>query len=223
LPRMPVSSVTNTNATDTSGFAGFLSAPKAEAPFGDFYGSTTGVETNYVTNGTGANAVTNAEIVVRLGSFGYYNPDGCLFYEVPSKVDRPELGEYTNPVTRLVLEGGADGIPVQISIPAGNNTLTNLVLSGDNARPVYVDYRKSTGTLTVSTSLANTSFRMGMTLYSPADLAPSGSLTVVGGLRTGQSLANSQGAVTLQPETSPGWRFDAIADRMMWLEDQRAR
>ena len=226
LPRMPVSSVTNTNTGDITGFLGFLSAPKAEAPFGDFYGSTTGLETNYFTSGSGATVVTNAEIVVKLGTFSYYNPDGCLFYEVPSKIDKPETDgsySYTNSVTRLVLEGGGDGVPVQISVPAANTTLTNLVLRGDNVRPVYVDYRKSTGTLIVSTSAANTSFRMGMTLYSSADLSPSGSLTVVGGLRTGQSLANSQGTVTLQPETSPSWRYDAIADRMMWLEDQRAR
>jgi len=223
LPRMPVSSVTNTNTGDTTGFTGFLSAPKAEAPFGDFYGSTTGLETNYFTTGSGATLVTNAEIVVKLGTYSYYNPDGCLFYEIPSKVDRPELGEYTNSVTRLVLEGGADGIPVQISVPEANNTLTNVVLRGDNVRPVYIDYRKNTGTLTVSTSVANTSFRLGMTLYSPANLAPSGSLTIIGGVRTGQSLGNSQGTVSLQSETSATWRYEAISDRMMWLEDQRAR
>jgi hypothetical protein len=223
LPRMPVSSVTNTNAGDTNGFIGFLSAPKAEAPFGDFYAGTTGLATNFFTSGAGATLVTNAQIVVNLGTYSYYNPDGCLFYEIPSRVDRPEFGSYTNAVTSLVLQGGADGIPVQIAVPEANNTLTNIVLSGDNFRPVYVDYRRNIGTLTVTTSAANTSFRLGMTLYSAADLAPFGSLTIVGGVRTGQSLGNSQGTVTLQSEDNSNWRYDAIADRMMWLEDQRIR
>jgi hypothetical protein len=62
-----------------------------------------------------------------------------------------------------------------------------------------------------------------MTLYCPADLAPSGSLTIVGGIRTGQPLGNSQGTVNFQSEQNPGWQYDAIADRMMWLEDQRIR
>ena len=223
LPRMPVSSVTNTNAGDTNGFIGFLSAPKAEAPFGDFYANATGLATNFFTSGVGATLVTNAQIVVNLGTYSYYNPDGCLFYEIPSRVDRPELGSYTNAVTSLVLLGGADGTPVQVAVPEANNTLTNIVLSGDNSRPVYVDYRRNTGTLTVTTSAANTSFRLGMTLYSAADLAPSGSLTIVGGIRTGQSLGSSQGTVTLQSEDNASWRYDAIADRMMWLEDQRIR
>lgn len=222
LPRIPVSSVTNTNTGDTNGFLGFLSVPKAEAPFGDFYGSTTGLATNYFTVGTGAATVTNAEVVIDLATFSYYNPDGCLFFEAPMRVDRPAIGSYTNAVTRLVLQGGADGIPVQISVPAANNTLTNIVLSGDNLRPVYIDYRGS-NSISVSTTASTTSFRIGMTLYSPANLAPSGALTIVGGLRTSQAVSNSLGTVTLQSEDNASWRYDAIADRMMWLEDQRAR
>lgn len=222
LPRMPVSSVTGTNTGDTNGFLGFLSAPKAEAPFGDFYGSKTGVSTNYFTAGSGAAVVTEAEVVINLSTFSYFNPDGCLFFEVPMRVDRPDIGSYTNPVTRLVLQGGPDGVPVQIAVPAANNTLTNIVLSGDNLRPVYVDYRGS-NVVVVSTTDANTTFRIGMTLLSPGDLAPSGALTIVGGLRSSQAVSNSTGTVTLQPEANASWRYDAIADRMMWLEDQRVR
>jgi hypothetical protein len=222
LPRMPVSSVTNTSAGDTNGFLGFLSAPKAEAPFGDFYGSTAGLATNFFTSGAGATLVTNAQIVVDLGTYSYYNLDGCLFYEVPARVDRPELGSYTNAVTSLVLQGGADSTPVQISVPEANNTLTNIVLSGDNLRPVYL-YHRGSSSLVISTTATTTSFRIGMTLFSSANLAPSGALTIVGGVRTSQPLANSQGTVTLQSEASANWRYDAIADRMMWLEDQRIR
>lgn len=227
LPRMPVGSVTNTNTGDTTGFLGFLSLPKAEAPFGD------------VVRDPVANSVipqklsdTTASITVDLDIFDYDTADTPKFYEVPFKVDVPEGGEmnYALSVTDLVLVNAAGTgtsfktNAVQVLIPESNTALTSVILSGGNTRPVYL-YRRGAGSppLSIKTTGGNRTFRIGMTLDCPADLNISGSLTVEGGFRTGQALTQSTGNFALVAEGSPSLEYDAIADRMMWLEDQRAR
>jgi hypothetical protein len=217
LPRMLVSSVSGTDGGDTSGFLGYLSAPRGEARFGDFLAAVAAVEPVVPPDGP-------AYVELDLSTYNYYNPEGALFYEVPSSVDRPLEGRFNIPVTRLVLKGGGEnaGPPVQVLVPEFNTSLTTVELSGENTRPVYIYQRGGGGNLTVTTAGAGASFRVGMTLYSPATFSPAGSLTVVGGLRTDRAGGNA-GSVTFVAESSPGWAYEAIADRMMWLEDQRAR
>lgn len=217
LPRMPASSASGTGGGDTSGFLGYLSAPRGEARFGDFQGAVDAVEPVVTPGGS-------AYVELDLSDYNYFNPDGGLFYEVPPSVDQPLEGRFNIPVTKLVLKGGSAnaGPPVQVLVPEFNTTLTSIELSGENTRPVYVFQRGVGNNLTITTVGASTSFRIGLTLYSPAQFAPAGSLTIVGGLRTDRTLGNA-GSVTFVAESSPSWAYEAIADRMMWLEDQRAR
>lgn len=217
LPRMPVSSVSGAGGGDTSGFLGYLSAPRGEARFGDFLAAVAAIEPVVTADGS-------AYVELDLSTYNYYNPDGGLFYEVPPSVDQPLEGRFNIPVTKLVLKGGSEnaGPPVQVLVPEFNTTLTTIELSGDNTRPVYVFQRGVGNNLTITSAGGGISFRIGMTLHSPAQLSPAGSLTIVGGLRTDRILGNA-GSVTFAAEGSPGWSYEAIADRMMWLEDQRAR
>jgi len=217
LPRMPISSVSGTGGSDATGFLGYLSAPRGEARFGDFLAAVAAVEPVITADGP-------AYVELDLSTYTYYNPEGALFYEVPASVDRPLEGRFNIPVTKLVLKGGSAsaGPPVQVLVPESNTTLTTIELSGENTRPVYVFQRGVGNNLIITSTGAGTSFRIGMTLYSPAQFSPAGSLTIVGGLRTDRTLGNA-GSVAFVAEGSPNWAYDAIADRMMWLEDQRVR
>ncbi len=229
LPRLPVSSVTNTNTGDTNGFLGFLLLPKAEAAFGDLLSTVSGVQANALDP---ANPVA-ARIDVDLDTFGYFSGQSdCQFYEVPQATDVvTTVGgitttNYNVPVTHLLLAGtsASGGVPLQVVVPESNSNLTQLILSGNNSRIVYF-YRQgaSSPTLSIGTTGGNRSFRIGMTLECPADLNISGALEIQGGIRTGRLVTQSTGTFSLSPEASPTLKYDAIADRMMWLEDQRDR
>ncbi len=236
LPRIPVSSVTNSGASNaalTLADLGGLLLPKAEAPFGDVTSppfSASSVTTNMV---VGANAAT---ISVNLDDYDYApggDPtDSPRFYEVPQLVDVISGGatNYAVPVTQLELRNSAGAgnsaktSAVQIVIPDTQTSLTSLVLDGSNMRETYL-YRRGSAAppLLITTSGGNPTFRIGMTLDCSADLAVSGTPNIRGGIRSGSLVTKSTGDLTIIPETAPSWRLDAIADRMMWLEDQRNR
>lgn len=229
LPLPPVSSVTAAAIGGAGGYTGLLSVPPSEPRFGRIGVDVRGVTTNPIVVGTN----TNAEIVLNLFDYTHDNLGVCVFYPVPSTADLTYL--FTNeigvvetktnqgvPVKQLVLRGTVQaGLPVQVV--AANTNLAKLVLDGDNYRRVYFYQPATNSPLTVTGTNGARNFCIGMTLYSPADFALSGGLTIVGGVRTDRGVANSSGAVTFLPDSSPSVGYDNIADRMMWLEDQRAR
>lgn len=230
LPRVPVSSVTNTNTGDTNGFLGFLALPRAEAEFAlvlDVDAETgilrlpepvaNSVKTNELTTNT-------AQIAIDLGIYNYGSGDSPRFYEVPSQVDI----DGPHDVTELLLTNGygvnVETSAVQILIPESRTNFNKLILSGNNPRAVYL-YRQGTNDLPlqISAPVAGSEFRIGATLERRAEIEAAGDFIVRGGFRTGHSLTPTAGSVTLISEVNPTWKYDAIADRMMWLEDQRSR
>lgn len=231
LPRIPVSSVTNSaaaNAALTTADLGGLLLPKAEAPFGD-------VTRAPDPPGSVALAVvgaSNASVTIDLNDFDYDVSDTPRFYEVPQRVDIVEAGStnYALTVTHLVLRNDAGAgasfktNAVQIVIPESQTSLTNVVLDGSNMRETYL-YRRGGGSppLSVTTGGGNSTFRIGMTLDGPANFNISGTFTLRGGIRSGAAVTKLTGDFTVVAESAPTWEFDAIADRMMWLEDQRER
>jgi len=220
LPRIPVSSVTNTNTGDTNGFRGFLLLPKAEAGFTNIYTDVTGV--NFYTNSATS---ARAEIELRDFSHGSSSDDQPHFYEVPNAVDVST--NYNCRVTELVLfNSGGSGVsvPLQIVIPSGNTNTARVILRGDNSRAVYL-YRQGASTnLVIGTETGNPQWRVGMSLDCDASFDIAGQLTIEGGIRTGKRLSQGSGNTPVfVSEQNPSFKYDAIADRMMWLEDQRAR
>ena len=222
LPRMPVSSVTNINTGDTTGFLGYFLLPKAEAGFRGIYDNVEGVEVFPIATDT-----ARIEIDLDIFTHGVPTDDLPLFYEVPDSV---ELAGNESKVVELVLYNRAGNgnplrsYPMQVVIPESNVNTTRVTLRGDNSRAVYF-YRQGTApALIIGTDGGNLNWRIGISLQCPASFDIAGQLSIQGGIRTGQSLTQgSANAPVFASETSPNWKYDAIADRMMWLEDQRAR
>ncbi len=231
IPRIPVSSVTNSAATNsalTMADLGGLLLPKAEAPFGDVTRPPDPADSVVLT----AIDASSASVTIDLNDFDYDVTDTPRFYEVPQSVDIVDAGgtNYALAVTRLVLRNDAGAgasfktNAVQIVIPASQTTLTNVVLDGSNMRETYL-YRQGAPAplLSVTTGGGNATFRIGMTVDGPANLNISGTFTLRGGIRSGSAVTKLTGDFAVVAENAPTWEFDAIADRMMWLEDQRER
>jgi len=212
LPRMPVSSITNTNVAPgivTMATLGALNVPRAEAAFGEL-----------LEIGEPGVTTSNNEIQLDLEQIA----NTLAFYEVPNW---EFSGTNANAIHQLRLVGTTNSAlpPVQVYVPASSFNLTNVTLSGDNRRAVYL-FRKGTNvnTLIRTTSGSTRNWRFGATLEGNANLDIAGLLTITGGIRTGGQLVQvSANAPTFVSEMAPTADYDAVADRLMWLEDQRVR
>lgn len=225
MARMRVSSVTNTNASDTTGYVGYLDAPTGVASYSPFTEATVAP---YATNTNGV--ATNLQAVVDLGSSDPNDTSQVLVYEVPLVADYLETNAVpavtnTLPVVAVRLLGtSVYGLkPLQIVIPASNTNVQRVDLVGNNptdiGRVTYLNYRRAVanpGELLVGTAEATGTWRIGMTA-SQSDILFDGPLHVVGGIRTDGYI---NGNPTLSQELNPGG-LDYIADRMMWLEDYK--
>lgn len=221
MARMRVSSVTNTNASDTNGFVGYLDVPVGVAAWGPF--------TNAQAAPDGAGP-TNLQIVVDLGSDDSNDANNVLVYEVPDTadyVDTNAVPPTTNqlPVAAVKLVGTDiyDLKPLQVVVPATSTNVQRLILSGYNSsavgRPVYFNFQRVAGsgaTLQVVTTNATGAWRIGITA-AHCDIQFDGAITIFGGVRTDGRIL---GSPTLRQENDPGG-LDYIADRMMWLEDYK--
>lgn len=215
MARMRVSSVTNTNSGDTTGFAGYLD---------DL------MRVNWPTN-NGAEWVllpgnTNGKMVINLGtnsgvlpSSAYYVPPTHLFTNASTNSFLPvEIVE----VVGTDLNTPANPLPNLPIIVSGVN-VTNFILKGNNpadgGRRVYVHYQHTNLPLVISTDGVTEPWRIGITALHSHVKFDNG-VTLVGGVRTDKIMLGQTNALYFQPETDPGG-LDSIADRMMWLEDYR--
>ena len=221
MARMRVSSVTNTNASETSGYVGYLGVPIGVAAWGPFTNAQT------APRGTG---FTNLEISIDLGPTNS-SEYSVLVYDVPAFADYADTNSGTNyinvPVTAVKLQGAGgyyNPQPIQIVVQATNTNVQSLILAGNNpsttGRPVYFNYQRAEGsgaTLQVVTTNATGVWRIGMTA-THSDIQFDGPVEIVGGIRTDGRVLGA--APTLRQELSP-FGLDYIADRMMWLEDYK--
>lgn len=240
MPRTPVTSVTNTSATgDQTGYQGFIQLPPPNPD-----------DTNYFPF-AGTSAVrrpgdTNKALVTIDFS---WEPEGIeiddptvLRYKVPSQVEvidevvDPVTGETnsvpdTVPVGAIEADGDPDGdgkasvyIIIADEVPDG----VPLLLKGDNSRLVYITRQREMPTSTIFDLAFDSSstWRLGLTAAgSPIqyEVAYGGSVTIQGGLRSSGGINPAQGEVLFVPEQAGNRGFDAVGERMMWLEDFRAR
>lgn len=225
LPRTPMSSVTNTDGNaDSNGYQGYLDVPPG------FY-------TNWIafadvdfevrqTNGSGMPTEYRVVLDLRATNTASVTNSGVWRYDVPALNDQV-------PVTELVLNG-AGVFSEDVNIPlhvvwTNTNSVVNRILrlgTDQNYRPVYFysASRYPNSVLDVS-AIEGGDWRLGITMAGCQIRFETGNLTISGGLRT-DGIIDSYGASipSFEPITDlVGGGLDAIADRMMWLEDYRAQ
>jgi hypothetical protein len=219
LPRLRVSSVTNTNASDTNGFVGFMDVPVGASEAGPFTNvSFLPFQTN-----------TNMQAVVNLVPDDIFATNSVLRYDVPTAVlwtngTNPAV---SLPVRRVVLVGSPTGDadrPIHVVVNTNNTNVTALVLSNNNLRRVYFNMMRPVGYTNAApfdVASAGNTWRLGITVSRQRIQFQVGSLTIIGGLRTDGGTDFQAGNAFFTPETDPRG-LDFIGDRMMWLEDTRS-
>jgi len=228
FPRMPITSGRSTNFGDTGYLAYLPSPPQPTNEFrdhGDFPTNSNFVST---TNSAGTNSIqvilelaptdslTNSIIQYKLSAntlTGRFLTNGTPTTNTNNVMTNP-------PVTGLILRGAPSGdLNKVLHIVIGTNatSLTNIVLSGSNTRRVYINVNRSASS-SMSLTAANSPgpWRVGLTLSRTA-LTAFGNPSLIGGIRSDQPIS---GAITFTPETNAAG-LDAVADRVMWLEDFR--
>jgi hypothetical protein len=226
LPRMPVSSVTNTMTRvtgDANGYQGYLDAPEGASAYGFFTNVT------YVPREPTNQTPQTLQAVLDLSAEDPNVPVSVLRFNVTDNAVSYANG--TNPPSNLpvkavVLRGTDiyDRKPLHVVVPEANTNVTGLVLSNNNTRLVYFYREKASndGVPFDVSSINADSWRLGITMSRCNIQFDIGSLEIVGGLRTDGSITFQGGSANFVPETDPGG-LDFIADRMMWLEDYRAQ
>lgn len=225
LPRMPLSSVTNTmtrGAGDTNGYQGYLDAPEGASVYGLF--TNVSYRPREATNQT----PQTLEAVFDLSAADPNIASSVLRYDVTANTASYTNGTnvYNLPVRAVFLQGSDvyGQKPLHIVVPESNTNVTLLILSNDNSRRVYF-YRAKAVNNGVPFDVASIdagSWRLGITMSQCDIQFDIGSLEVTGGLRTDGEINFQGGSANFVPETDPGG-LDFIADRMMWLEDYRAQ
>jgi hypothetical protein len=214
LPRVPVSSITNTNANDTSGYRGFLGVPPGQSDAEEFTNYTTSLLTDATAPAT-ASVVVN---LINLPPLSITNNATNFYLTIPAFTNIPlPSGVYTDAqITELHLIG-ADNIPTpmqHLQIFVGGQVDSLKLIGALNEVPVYLAVRG--GSPLVVTNEQGASWRLGLTTYRDIEfVAP---LAVRGGLRTDATVSGSLPTLVNEEALVD---FENIADRMMWLEDVR--
>ena len=123
---------------------------------------------------------------------------------------------------RLRLIGGTTATmpPLIVTYSPGTLDLTSVSLEGNSTRRFYLQVQKSTPTSVGVTTTGSASFRMAATFRNtPLAFAPTGALTLVGGIRSDSSITSTTD-MDIVRETSPAG-LRSLADRMAWLEGAR--
>jgi hypothetical protein len=220
LPRLPMSSVTNTmtrGTGDTNGFQGYLDVPESTSVYGIFTGTT------YEPREPSNQAPATLQVVIDLSADDPNVANSVLRFDVSENT--ANYGGSNLPVKAVVLKGtGELRKPLHIVVPESNTSVTGLVLSNNNTRLVYFYRQKAAndGVPFDVSSVNADSWRLGITMSQCNIQFDIGTLEITGGLRTDGGITYQGGSANFIPETDPGG-LDFIADRMMWLEDYRAQ
>ena len=222
LPRMPLSSVTNTmtrGTGDGNGYQGFLDVPQG---FG-IPGLFDNVSFRF-RHGSSNELCAVLDLSARHGG----NPHSETFQYVVASNAVVEVDGVprTHPLTEVELIGASQfDDPRAVHVIASiDSLLTYVTLSGDNERRIYL-YRQKAANDGVWFDISSTNasrWRLGITASQSNIQFELGNIDITGGLRTDGEI-RFQGAIpNFTPEEDPGG-LDFIADRMMWLEDYRAQ
>jgi hypothetical protein len=225
MPRVPVSSVTNTftrGAGDTNGYQGYLDVIEGASVYGLFTNAS--FQPREPSNET----PRTLQVILNLSATDPNIANAVLRYNVEDNTARYTNGTnvYNLPVKAVVLSGTDvwGQKPLHVVVPESNTNVTSLVLSNDNSRLVYFHRRKAANdNVPFDVSSVNAdSWRIGLTMSRCNIQFEVGELSIIGGLRTDGTITFQGGSANCTPELDPAG-LDFIADRMMWLEDYRAQ
>ena len=243
------SGYTASGTGSTNGYLGFFASPMSTSSATNQLGVlATGVTCTNATNTGATNTTTNmvgtrtnttywsGQIEINLNST---QTNAILRFDVPSttnystNISSTVMRTYTNArVTTLTIVGSAATNAMHVVLPSTNTTTTNIALSGtNNTRRIYVN-AQSAGPLTLQTATFNSNYTwwLGMTIPSATLnlLTPTNTskLTIQGGIRTAGTLNLGSGRTSANILLSPAAGLtndsvDFIADRILWLEEQK--
>lgn len=224
VPRMPVSSVTNTNP-DPTGYAGYMAIPLVPG------GSSYGLYTNQRYEPRDA-SLTSLQIVLDLSLDNPSDTNSVILFNMLEDVADYATNAadgtpvvYSNlPVQAIVLKGSdtPTAKPLHVVVGPSITNTSVLVLSNNNERLVYFNRQKQSGSAGIFDviSVNASSYRLGMTVSKAGVQFQIDTLEVKGGLRTDGGITFQGGEAYFVPEDRPEG-LDYIADRMMWLEDYK--
>jgi len=224
LPPVPLTS--GTNASSANGYLGYLGARTMTNVSATTV--TTSIYTNVVTN-AGANTMEAVLNPANTSSILRFTPINTLTANNSGNRLTNNAGTFitngTFRITALQIVGATNTNVLHIVIPTTATNLTSIILSGTNNRRVYVNRAGNGTTLNVTTasSFAGGTWRLGMSMSnSPLTISPNAgtTLTLQGGIRSDQSISVNSGTLVLASEPSPS-NLESIADRILWLEDNR--
>jgi hypothetical protein len=219
LPYVPLTSGTNSSGAGTNGYIGYYAAPimtnvSATTATNTGYTNATSNSIELFLNPTLTSSIiryTQTNTVTASSSRRYTNNDGTQVYSNGSLR-----------VTALRVFGSTNTNVLQIVVPASVTNLAQIILSGTNSRRVYVN--RAGAPLAISTTnFSGGTWRLCLSL-SNAPLtvsAPTNGLVLQGGIRTDQTVSVTSGTLSVVQEPTPG-NLDQIADRILWLEENRA-
>lgn len=241
LPSVPVSSSSGTNALETDGYRGYLGTEVAEANVPSGTNVSSGFYGEEFTSVSYAPLVPNVSMQAIVDLASFTNPVAGRVFQcsILNKAPYTYVSGGSNvtvyrDVKSVVLGGTTSGDsadPVLVRIQQVNTNVTQLVLSNQNNRRVYVS-RVQGGVLgdppvpsliVGSTNTGLNAWRVGITyamgknITTNRVLFESGMVAMKGGLRTDAEVI---GSPSVEPETNPQG-LERIGDRMMWLEDHR--
>jgi len=205
---------------------------------GATYVSSTNPSTNtnmYITNYTGGSVtlVLNSTQTNSITRYAVPNTVTNIFSFTNTVLSKTNIRNYSNAaVTNLMLVGSTNTNALHLIVNSSTTNLNTLTLSGtNNTRRIYLN--KNGGSLTNQTATYTSSYAwwMGMTLsncttsvYAPTN---ANKLTLQGGIRSDGTINVNQGNLSVISSTLPAINgtnvsdIETIADRIMWLEEQR--
>jgi hypothetical protein len=233
MPRSPMSSVTNVSSSgsgETSGFRGYL-----DVPYGFYTNKLEFADVAYVVRSAATDPNTGvvtvleyaAEVDLRATNTASVMNPGVWYYDVPATTNLAGLN--VAPITTVKLSGAgffADDVNVPLHLIWTNtNSVTGKILlleGSENYRPVYLYGSAAGSSAYFDVASTNASYwRLGITMSRCRIQFQTPGLAIKGGLRTDAEIT-AQAMPTFEADLNPGG-LDAIADRMMWLENYRAQ
>ena len=217
MPRMPLTSVTNT-AGDSTGFQGWWDIPMGEVrSFGDPYSPLGVTNTNVGVNVAG---VTLNLAVFKPRFVG--SEMSAFSFAASTQLDTDTNGVADS--VNLFIQGqnpasSDTSLSRPVRIVCGDH-VQSVTLTGNNLRPLYLYLTGVNPIVITCQGTTPLSWVIGISTKRSITFQPADGLAITGGLRT-DAVMNLGSLPVPVAQNATNVNYDAIGDRIMWLEDMR--